>query len=38
MNERNASKIKGPRQMEEDGIIVDMDDIKLKNYNPISAY
>lgn len=33
---RNASAIKCPMQLEQEGIIVDMNDIKLTNHNPVS--
>jgi len=35
---RNVSEVKGPKQLEEEGIIADMSDIRIKNHNPISAY
>jgi hypothetical protein len=36
--QRNKSEIKGPKDMEQKGIITQMVDVKLKNYNPKSKY
>jgi len=36
--QRNKSKIKCPKQLDEQGILSHLSDIRLKNYNPISAY
>ena len=36
--ERNKSKIKCPRQLETEGLMSHLSHIRLKNYNPISAY
>lgn len=36
--QRNKSEVKGPRDMEQKGIIREMADIKLKNYNETSKY